>query len=41
VASSLGGDSASATANLAATRAWLERKQGNILLHVGDVDGSE
>ncbi|HVB64768.1 MAG TPA: hypothetical protein VNE17_08550 [Nitrolancea sp.] len=39
--SSLGGDSASATANLAATRAWLERKQGNILLHVGDVDGSE
>jgi hypothetical protein len=34
----LGGDSVAASANLAATRVWLERKQGNIMLHVGDVD---
>jgi hypothetical protein len=36
--SALGGDSVAASANLAATRAWLERKQSTILLHVGDVD---
>ncbi|HEX3721445.1 MAG TPA: hypothetical protein VHV31_01560 [Nitrolancea sp.] len=36
--SALGADSAAADANFAATRAWLERKRGNIMLHVGDVD---